>query len=78
MQLVATPPLASKPVCTHAQVPMAWGVICQTHFLPPSCMRAPGCPNAGGRQVMPANLCRMRQRERVDIASEYKCAEDST
>ena len=27
---------------------------------------------------MPANPCRLRQRERVDIASEYKCAEDST
>eukprot|EP00966_Prymnesium_polylepis_P173034 4002186-Prymnesium_polylepis.1 len=35
----ATPPLASKPVSTHAQAPMARGGICQTHFLPPSCGR---------------------------------------
>ena len=51
-QLVATPPLASKPVCTHAQAPVARGVICQTHFLhsqrdvlgggaPTSCLSSP-------------------------------------
>eukprot|EP00966_Prymnesium_polylepis_P013496 311523-Prymnesium_polylepis.1 len=44
-QLVATPPLTAKPVCTHAQAPMARGVICHNTF-PASFLRAPGCPNA--------------------------------